>query len=94
MQSDDVELVLGLVQGLGDGTGDEGVGQAVETVLAQLVVLGDFLVDRIGADVLGDGAVEGRVEEGNVGRGGQVFMDRLYNRQGTCIVPCEGEEIG
>lgn len=55
MEGDDVEGGEGLGEVVRRGEGDEVVGDAVEAVFAELVVLGDGLVDGVGADVLRGG---------------------------------------
>lgn len=49
------------------GKGDVGVGEAVEAVFAEFVLLGLRGVDHVGACWGGDGGVESGVEEGDVG---------------------------
>lgn len=73
VQRDDVEAADLFAQFLGDGAGDEGVANAVESVLAQVIILGHSLVDGICGNVLRDGRVELRVKAGHVNGVGQLF---------------------
>lgn len=72
VQGDKIDFVAGLGEEVGGGPGDEGVADAVETVLAQAVALCDFGVDGVGADVIGEGRVELAVEAGDVVGSGEV----------------------
>jgi hypothetical protein len=58
MQRNNVELVDRLLQVGGNGINDEGVTYSMETVLPELVLLGDLLVDGVRAYVVRKRAVE------------------------------------
>lgn len=77
MAGDDVSFLDGFLEMRGYGFDDERVRETVETVFAELVVGGNFLVDGVGADVFGDCGVEGGVEVGNVCGVGEEVGDGL-----------------
>lgn len=86
MQGDDVELARRLAEELGDRVGDELVADAVEAVLAELVLARHVRVNGVGADVLGQRGVELRVKAGHVDGLGQLLDARLDDLEGGRIV--------
>lgn len=58
----------------------------MEAVLAQAVAARDVLVDRVGADVLGDGGVELAVEAGDVAGAWQRLHTELRDAEAVCVV--------
>lgn len=86
VQGDDVEVRGVLAEEAGDGADDEGITDAVEAVLPELVVAGDLGVDGVGADVRGDGGVELGVEVGDVEGAGQLVHAGLDDAQRVGVV--------
>ncbi|KAH9827715.1 hypothetical protein Tdes44962_MAKER00441, partial [Teratosphaeria destructans] len=80
----------GLAEVRGDGFGDEGVGEAVEAVFAEVVFGRDGGVDGVGAGGGGEGGVEGVVEEGDVGGPGAGVVHGFDDGEGAGVV--EGRE--
>lgn len=86
MEGDDAGLGGGFFEVGGDGAGDKGIAEAVEAVLAQHVLLGNGLVDGIGADVLGHGGMELGVEAGQVDGARQLLEAETDDLEGLCVV--------
>ena len=87
MERNDIGVFDPLAQEIGRGARDEGIADAVEPVLAQVVAARNVLVDGVRADVLGDGVVELRIETGNVERRlGQVAHAAVDNDQAGRVV--------
>lgn len=59
MESDDVELVFWNLEICCDGASDKLVGDSMEAVFAEFVVLSDILVDGVGGAGFWHGGVEG-----------------------------------
>jgi hypothetical protein len=86
VEGNQVQLVRSLSQKLGRSPSDEGVADAVEPVLAQLAAVGNSRVDRVSADVRGDGRVELTVEAGNVAGAGKVTYAGLDDAEAVGVV--------
>jgi len=72
---------------VGHGARDEGVREAVEAVLAQVVVRGDLLVDGVRVVRRRDGQVEAGVEAGDLGRRWEIGLQRFDDGECWCVVP-------
>ena len=86
MQGNDVEGPRIPLQELRDGSRDEGVAYAVESILAQAVLARDVLVDGVRGDVRRDGGVELGVEAGDVDSAGQLLETGIDNIQGCAVM--------
>lgn len=91
MQGDDVEFFDRFLQSFGYAARDEGVGETVEAVFAESVMLGYLLVDGVGPDVCGNRGVESAVEEGDVCGLWELIVDGTDDSQSTCVVSMEEE---
>lgn len=86
MQRNQADLVGLLAQELGRCAGDEGIADAVETILAQTVAARDVLVNGVGADVLGDSGVELAIEAGDVACPGEVLDAQPHDAEAVRVV--------
>lgn len=86
MQSNDVECIRILAQELGNGASDEGIADTMEAVLAQAVLAGNLLVNRVGGNMARNGCMELRVEAGDISSTRQLLHTRVHNRQRSAIV--------
>jgi hypothetical protein len=86
MQGNQVRLLDGLVEELRDRAQDKRVADPVETVLPQPVRPGHFLVDRVGAHMLGDGDMERGVEVSDAADVGDLASAGADDLQGREVV--------
>lgn len=66
MHDDEIDLISRLAEELCDGSENEGVANAMESVFAQPVFLRNLLVNGIRSDMQWEATVERRVEMRNV----------------------------
>ena len=91
VQRDDVELRGIFLEEARDRPCDKGVADAVEAVLAKMILARNFLIDGVRRDVRRDGSVKLRIEAGDVAGAGHLFHAGLYDAQCRAIV--QGRKI-
>lgn len=86
MHNDEIRFLDWFVQKLCYRPQDERVTDPMESILAQTIRLGDFLVDWVCAYGFGDCLVESRVEEGDASNFGELcFAQADYLQRGEIV---------
>lgn len=86
MEGDNIQIFLGFIQILGDGPSDEGITDPMKTIFAQLILLGDRRVNRIGADIIRNGMMKSRVKVGDILSLGKIFDATTHDGQRRSVV--------
>ncbi|TGO35477.1 hypothetical protein BHYA_0157g00010 [Botrytis hyacinthi] len=92
MQGNNICLLFLLPQKLRYTARDKRIGNPVESIFSQTVLLCDFLINGVGGDVLWDCRVELRVEDRDVAGGGEV-RDAVLD-DGECGGVVQRSQIG
>lgn len=86
MQNDEIRFLDGFVQKLCHRPQDERVADPVESILAQAICLGDFLVDWVCTYGFGDCLMESRIEEGDTSNFGELYFAQAnYLQRGEIV---------
>lgn len=86
MQDDEIRFLDRFVQKLCYRPQDERVADPVESILAQTIRLGDFLVDWVCTYSFGDCLMESRVEEGDTSNFGELYFAQAnYLQRGEIV---------
>lgn len=86
MHNDEIRFLDWFVQKFCYRPQDERVADPVESILAQTIRLGDFLVDWVCAYGFGDCLMESRVEEGDTFDFGELYFTQAnYLQRGEIV---------